>query len=132
MTQIEVERHVVADPASVALLLSGPAIRGLWPDGEPANRATPTLREQDTVVTVETGAPLRSGVGFAVALSVVDPVCGEVRGRLLIMPAGRSPGLTVMRLVLAAAGGRAALARAHGEAFLDSLAALAQSRSSAA
>jgi hypothetical protein len=32
MTLIELERTITADPASVTLLLSGPAAGELWPD----------------------------------------------------------------------------------------------------
>ena len=56
MAQIEVVRQVAADPASLALLLSGPTGRELL-DGAP----------------FELGAPQRSGLGFRVDLATYLP-----------------------------------------------------------
>ena len=116
MARTEVVRHVAADPASLALLLSGPAARELWPD---ADRESMHLR-----------TPMRSGVGFVVDLSVDDIVVGPVRARLTIDPADGAT--TSLRLTATAPSGTDATTRDRVARFLDALARQAQSRSSAA
>src|SRR5436190_24373937 len=116
MTRTEVVRHVAADPASVALLLSGPTAVTLWPDAQ-----------EDSVVF---RTPMRSAVGFVVDLSVRDVVAGPARARLSIAPSD-SPAVTTLSLVVTAAGTATEL-RTRAALFLDALARCAQSRSSAA
>lgn len=116
MTRIEVTRRVAADPASVALLLSGPAARDAWPsDGD-----------------VRVGPPMRSGVGFVADMTVVDAAERGVRGRYTITQAEGSPGASDVRLVLTSTGDDAAALRKVGEACVGRLAAWASARSSAA
>ena len=116
MTRTEVARHVAADPASVALLLSGPTAVTMWPDAE-----------DDSMVF---RTPMRSGVGFVVDLSVRDVVAGPARARLSIAP-GDNPTVTTLRLVVTAVGTSTQL-RTRAALFLDALARCAQARSSAA
>ncbi len=112
MTRIDLVRDVVADPAGVALLLSGPVGRDLWPDRG-----------------VRFGAPQRSGLGFLAAVTVGVPA--SARGRLTINVAERGPGAARLRLVLQADERGGAVARAADD-FLDRLADAAHARSSAA
>src|SRR4051794_987930 len=73
MTRAEVVRNVAAEPAGIALLLSGPGAYALWPGVD------------DT--TMRLRPPMRSGVGFVVDIGVEDPVLGAARARLSIVPA---------------------------------------------
>lgn len=114
MTRIEVVRHIAADPAGVALLLSGPAGPDLWP-----------------AEVVRFGPPTRSGVGFVVDLTI-DDAGRTARGRVDIRAASEGPGATDLRLVLASSAATAAGLGLHAHRFLDGLADAAQARSSAA
>jgi hypothetical protein len=121
MTRAEVVRTVAADPAGIALLLSGPGAYGLWPGVDDS--------------TVRLRPPMRSGVGFVVDLAVDDPVLGAVRARLSIAPADAAYAATVataLRLVVTADGGGELAVRDRAAGFLDALARQAQARSSAA
>lgn len=114
MTRIEAVRHIAADPAGVVLLLSGPTGRELWPHDH-----------------IMFGPPMRSGMGFAVDLTV-DEAGRHARGRVDITAATDGPGTTDLRLVLTTnAAARSWLGR-DAQTFLDGLADAAQSRSSAA
>lgn len=112
MARIDISRHVEADPASVALLLSGPTGRDLWPDA-----------------ALVLAPPQRSGVGFR-----VDFLIGEAhgRGRILIAAGTDGPIASDVRLTLSTADPFARPLRHAAEEFVDSLAAAAQERSSAA
>src|SRR5436305_1108068 len=90
MTQAQVVREFAADPASVALLLAGPAADAFWPHDDGGDLA------------VAVGPPMRSGVGFVVDLTVSEPAAGNVRGRLPLVPCRgqTSVGRTSARLVL--------------------------------
>lgn len=116
MTRMEVTRRVAADPASVALLLAGPAARTMWP----------------ATADVRVGPPLRSGVGFVADMTVVGEGTASVRGRFTILPAVESPGASDVRLVLMSPTGARATLRSCGASYLDNLAEAAASRSSAA
>jgi hypothetical protein len=116
VTRIEVARQVAADPASVALLLSGPAARDAWPsDGD-----------------VRVGPPMRSGVGFVADMTVVDSTDRGVRGRYTIMPAEGTSGASDVRLVLTSTADDPRSLREVGEACVQRLSEWASSRSSAA
>jgi hypothetical protein len=121
MTQAQIVREFPADPASVALLLAGPAT-ALWPD------------DNDEHPVVSLGPPMRSGVGFVVDLTVADPTLGSVRGRLALLPCGSPPaaGGTSARLVLTGVQASEPALRHQGARFLDALSSLAVARSSAA
>jgi hypothetical protein len=118
MTRAEVVRNVAADPAGIALLLSGPGAYGLWPGVDDS--------------TVRLRPPMRSGVGFVVDLALDDPVLGAVRARLSIAPADAAYAATALRLVVTADGGGELAVRDRAAGFLDALARQAQARSSAA
>ena len=114
MAHIDVARHVSADPSGVALLLSGPAARDVWPIG-----------------TVRFGPPQRSGIGFVVDVTAEE---GEaaLHGRVVVAAAGPEPRSTEVRRVAHTTGSDAVrLGAAVGE-FLDGLVSVAQERSSAA
>jgi len=112
VAKIELVRHVAADPSSLALLLSGPTGRELWPD--------------EAVVL---GAPQRSGLGFRVDLATSAPA--TARGRILIAAAADGPVASDVRLTLSVVGDVPSLRRAAAD-YLDALAVTAQARSSAA
>ena len=121
MIQIEVERTVAADPASVALLLAGPAAAELWPWG-------PTRDEPP----VTFGPPTRTGVGFTVTLSARDEALGPARGHIALTTAAGKPGATAVQLRLTTADVAGPIVRQRAARFVDELASLAQARSSAA
>ncbi|HET7529602.1 MAG TPA: hypothetical protein VFJ98_01440 [Mycobacteriales bacterium] len=127
MTQAEIVREFAADPAGVALLLSGPGAGALWP---PTAGATGDERP----AAVRVGPPMRSGVGFVIDLTVGDPAVGEIRGRLALTPGrGEVPLVgTSARLRLSAPEAAPLPLRRRGEEFLDALGSLAIARSSAA
>jgi hypothetical protein len=113
VTRIEVVQPVAADPAGVALLLSGAAGRELWPGS-----------------SARFGPPMRSGVGFIVDLTV-DAYDQPARGRVGITAGVEGPGATHLRLVISSVAPDARL-RADARRFVRALAAAAQERSSAA
>ena len=112
MARVDVVREVEADPAGVALLLAGPAARELWP--APA---------------AQFGPPSRSGLGFA--LSVTVGGSGSVAHGTLTVRAGAMPGTCVVRFTVPEAPAAGTVAE-HARRFLDGLAERARSRSSAA
>ena len=114
MARIEIRRHVAADPASVALLLSGPTGRDLWRDGGELGLA----------------APQRSGVGFRIDLAIGDGSMGS--GRILVAAGIDGPVASDVHLTLSVADAVAVRLRAAAVDFLDDLAVAAQSRSTAA
>jgi hypothetical protein len=122
MTQAQVVHEFAADPASVALLLAGPAANALWPQGDAG------------AVEVSVGPPMRSGVGFVVDLTVTEPGVGSVRGRLSLVPCRgqASVGGTSARLVLSGVHAPVAVLRDRADGFLESLSEVAVARSSAA
>jgi hypothetical protein len=128
MTQAQIVREFAADPASVALLMSGPATGVLWPESGPEQRA------DDDVPTVQVGPPMRSGVGFVIDLTIADPDIGAARGRLALVPGdGDRPFAgTTARLTLTAAAASAHELHRRGAMFLAALGTLAVARSSAA
>ena len=114
MARIELQRHAEADPAGVALLLSGPVGRDLWPG-----------------VAVQFGAPARSGMGFVVDVAAEDDGL-TARGHVGIIPADSGPGGSELRLVLRAQGSPTARLTSDADRFLEALVDAAQQRSSAA
>jgi hypothetical protein len=114
MARIEILRNVTADPAGVALLLSGPAAAELWPR-----------------TGVQFSPPSRSGLGFVVDVRV-QTLTGQADGRLFIVGGVDGPTVTELRLVLSAESSVTDRLRADAHGFVASLAATAQERSSAA
>lgn len=127
MTQAQIVRTFAADPAGVALLLSGPVAETLWPGADPAAGA-------EGAPTVRLGPPMRSGVGFVVDLTISDPELGPARGRLTLVPdTGELPLMgTTARLVVTSSYGAGGRLRSRAEQFLDGLGSLAVARSTAA
>jgi hypothetical protein len=111
--RIDLVRYIAADPSGLALLLSGPTGRDLWPVGD-----------------IVFGAPQRSGVGFRVDLQLADVPLA--RGRVLITAGHEGPVGSEVRLTISATGPDAAALRGAAEEFLAGLAAAGQARSSAA
>jgi hypothetical protein len=111
--RVEVSRTIGADPASVALLLAGPAMAELWPDA-----------------ATSFAAPVRSGFRFVVDFTV-DAGAGTARGVITIAPGPDGPRGAAVRLVIPRPAPEAELAVGAAR-FLDELAAVAQSRASAA
>lgn len=110
MAHVTITRHVAADPASVALLLAGPAGSN---DG--------------AVLT----PPRRTGVGFTAAVEIVDGLGTPVGGDVSIEPATDEG--SVLRLVLGGADATSTrTVQRAGESFLSELAIRARSRSYAA
>jgi len=112
VARIELQRHVAADPSSLALLLSGPTGRDLWAD--------------DSLVL---GAPRRTGLGFRVDVATSAPAMA--RGRILISAGADGPIASEVQFTLSAVGDVPRLRRAASD-YLEALAAAAQARSSAA
>jgi hypothetical protein len=120
---LELVRRVDADPASVALLLAGPAADGCAGDGaSPAGEDSPSC--------VQAGPPLRSSLGFSSSVAVLR--AGAVVGRGRLRVGADSAGGTELRATLTSPERdteetRRALAR-----FVRGLAETAEGRSSAA
>ena len=114
MDDIDVVRHVVADPSGVALLLAGPATRELWPVGE-----------------ARFSAPQRSGLGFVIDVRA-HTAGGELHGRVMISADGNEARSTEVRLVATVSGPAARRLSEAGVRFVDALAETARARSSAA
>lgn len=113
MMRTELTRRVAADPASVALLLSGPV--------DEAGSGAVRLRRLQP--------PGRAGVGFVMPVEVLDG-SAYARGRLSIAP-GRDGG-TELRLTLTADEAPGNDAERRLGALLDDLVETAQRRSRAA
>ena len=113
VARIDLIRHVAADPASVALLLSGPTGRDLWPAG-----------------SLALAPPRRSGVGFRVDFTVADSTAA--RGRILVAASTDGPVASEVKLTLSTPDVSAFGLRRAAERFVEELAAAAQERSSAA
>ena len=107
--RVEVERHIAADPASVALLLAGAG------------------DDHDLVIA----APRRSGVGFVAGISAADARGRPAMGELHIVP-GVEPGCEVRVSMLAADAGSAAVVRRSAAWFLATLAVQGRERARAA
>jgi hypothetical protein len=127
MTQAHIVRRFAADPAGVALLLSGPVADTLWPAASPTGGA-------EGLPLVEVGPPMRAGVGFVVDLRVDDPALGAARGRLTLVPETAELPVTATsaRLVLTSLYGAADELRSRAEHFLEALGSMAVARSTAA
>jgi hypothetical protein len=124
--RFEVERHIAADSASVALLLAGPLAELPSGDSElPPARVT----AEDSGLVV--AAPRRSGVGFVADVTTTDAKDREVTGLLRIVPAA-DPGCDVRLIFTAADSGSVAVVKRAASRFLSTLAVRARERSFAA
>lgn len=113
MARIELVRPVAADPAGIALLVSGPVGSDLWSGGR-----------------VRFGPPQRSGLGFVSEVGLTGE--SATRGRLAIHAGHGGPGTAELSLVLQAEGQVPAGLGGEAHRFLSRLAALAEERASAA
>jgi hypothetical protein len=111
MARVMISRHMIADPASVALLLAEPITK---PDAG------------GVVVSL----PRRAGVGFTAAVEVTDSMGRSAAGEVIVEPA-TDAGCEV-GLALSAPEGVARGVERAGSSFLDKLAARARQRSEAA
>lgn len=107
--RVIVDRHIAADPSSVALLLAG------------------SIEGDDLVVE----PPRRTGVGFTAAVTTHDARRRAVSGELRIEPAAE-PGCDVQMSLIAVDSGSAAVLRRSAGKFLSALALRARERSFAA
>lgn len=114
MADVDVVRHVVADPSGLALLLAGPATEELWPVGE-----------------ARFSAPQRSGLGFVIDVRA-KATGSELRGRVTLTADGTAARSTEIRLVGTVSGPAAGRLAAVAERFVEALAEAARARSSAA
>jgi hypothetical protein len=108
MDRVTIARHVAANPASVALLLSDD-------DLEPA----------DVIVS----SPRRAGVGFSADVRIGEPHAAT--GTLTITPAA-DPGCDLTVVLTPVASGDDRYASRAARSFVDALAGRARSRSFAA
>src|SRR3954468_17272958 len=113
MARVELVRHVAADPSGLALLLSGPAGRELWPGED-----------------VSLGGPQRSGLGFLVDLEVAGTPLA--RGRITITAGHGGPVGSEVLVTFSVPVTEAASLRAEAAARLAARAAAPQALSSAA
>lgn len=112
MTRVEVTRHIAAEPASVALLLAGPA----------------TVVDHEHSVVV--GVPRRAGVGFIAAIEVVAG--GRLLpGHVVVEPAADA-GCDVRFSARATDCSTTRAIERSGGSFLSDLAIRARARSYAA
>lgn len=114
VADIDVIRHVVADPSGLALLLAGPGARDLWPLGD-----------------AQFAAPHRSGLGFVIDLAV-RAAGGELHGRVVLSADGNEARSTEIRLVGTVDGPSGRRFAEAGVKFVETLAETARARSSAA
>jgi hypothetical protein len=124
--RFEVERHIAADPASVALLLAGPL--GDTPSSD-TDLPTARVTAEDSGLVVT--APRRNGVGFVAGVSTTDAKDRPVAGELRIEPA-EDPGCEVRLTFTAADSGSVAVVKRAASRFLSTLALRARERSYAA
>jgi len=111
--RFEVERHIAADPASVALLLAGP-----FGDIPPGDSDLPNARVPAEDSGLVVSAPRRHGVGFVADVTTTDAKDRPVAGELRIEPA-EDPGCEVRLTFTAADSGSAAVVRRAASRFLS-------------
>jgi hypothetical protein len=118
VTRVEITRHTVADPTSVALLLSGPVV-------ESAGHGN------GSDLTGELSPVRRSGVGFAAGVDVAVGDGRTASGLLTVVPA-IDAGCDVRITLSPVSDEFAASATGWATRFLESLAERARRRASAA
>lgn len=144
--RIRVGCRIAADPTSTALLLAGPAAVDLWPgvrrvgavDGRFLVEAELPAQRRPTAATVLVEPPRRTPTAFVTRFEWVGPSLPRTNGELTLAYAnGDDAPATAAELVLrtddmAAAVLSTSELQALGDAFLDNLRELAESRSDAA
>jgi hypothetical protein len=136
VTRIDVVRRIAADPASLALLLAGPAAGELWPDVAAMPALVPS--QPSTRVTISMEPPVRSGLGFVAHLQFHRAERRVARGRLVVVASAVDDrgddhkGTSELRLTASCEDAFAQQLRSDGVAYLANLATVAEARSSAA
>jgi hypothetical protein len=118
MTRIEITRHAVADPASVALLLAEPV-------------TGPVADDLDQVPVGGVRGVRRSGIGFQAGVDVAVGDDHQAVGVLTVVPS-IDAGCDVRIELNPSDDAAAFFAKSWAVTFLDSLAERARERSSAA
>jgi hypothetical protein len=130
------ERRIAADPTSTALLLAGPGALELWPGvrrvGAVADRvlveAEIPQQRLSTAATVRVEPPRRTPTSYVTRFEWVGPSLPRTAGELTLSYAASS---TQAVLVLDSETEASLPLQELAEGFLDNLARLAESRSSA-
>lgn len=134
-------RRIAADPTSTALLLAGPAVLELWPGvrriGAVADRVLveAVIPEQRlaTAATVLVSPPRRTPTSYVTRFDWVGPELPRTNGELTLAYAGAGQTAAELTLDTEAPGALSPEALTTlAQAFLDNLAALAESRNRAA
>jgi len=141
---IRADRRIAADPTSTALLLAAPAALELWPglrrvgavDGRVLVEADLPQQREPATASVRVTAPRRTPTAYVVDFAWSGPSLPETEGELTLRyaPGEHGPATTAL-LDLDSAEAELlpmAVLTALAEEFLDNLARLAESRSSAA
>lgn len=141
---IRADRRIAADPTSTALLLAAPGALELWPglrrvgaaDGRVLIEAALPRRSEPARATVRVAAPRRTPTSYVVAFGWSGPSLPDTDGELTLRyaPGEHGPATTAL-LDLDSAEAEllpVAVLTELAEEFLDNLARLAESRSSAA
>lgn len=149
-SRTRVSRRIAADPSSTALLLAGPNALELWPGvtrvttlGDADQRilvdAVIPQQHRSTAATVRVLPPRRTPTSYVLAFDWSGPVLPLTTGELALSyaPGSESGPSTLAVLILDSselldAARSPAVLRSLAGAFLANLAALAESRSSAA
>lgn len=119
MSRIDASRRPAADPASVALLLAGPAAVEAWP----ADRGR----------TLTTHPPTRFGAGYGLRLELRAGTT-VLPARLTVMPSVHPDGRVrcELRITVSCDASLAADVATEAESYLDTLVMLAEARATAA
>lgn len=120
MSRIDASRRPAADPASVALLLAGPAAVEAWPaDGGRIVTANP---------------PTRFGTGFGLRLEIRADAAGVAQARLTVMPSVHPDGRVrcELRITMSCDDALADDLKSEADSYLDTLVMLAECRATAA
>jgi hypothetical protein len=138
MTLIELERTITADPASVTLLLSGPAAGELWPDVLDVKSGPTQLELQvktpagaKSTAEVEMTRPVRSPTAYRIAFAIRTDRLPPLAGTLTLGHAQRVHDVPTTRAVLTLIyhGRSPQQLRGLAEQYLQNVAAAAESRS---
>jgi hypothetical protein len=120
VSRIDASRTMAADPASVALLLSGPAAAETWPAGRGHS--------------LSASPPTRFGAGYGLRLEIRsdDDVIGTAR--LSVQPSAHVNGhlQCELRMTIACDDAVTAVVALEQASYLDQIVVLAESRATAA
>jgi hypothetical protein len=136
LLRTRVERRIAADPTSTALLLAGPGALELWPGvrrvGAVADRvlveAEIPQQRLSTAATVRVEPPRRTPTSYVTRFEWVGPSLPRTSGELTL---SYGDAATEAVLVLDTEAEASLPLQELAEGFLDNLARLAESRSSA-